>query len=119
MAIALDELKEVKKEVKKPANDGRIKIKVVNLENPGQDIFVGDNGRNYLIQDQQIVSVPISVYNGLMDCVYETAEVEGNKDSGKSIKRKLTSRFFITKISNETEEEENELENLKKNKDID
>jgi len=116
--MAID-LKSIGKKPSALKNKDRVKIKVVNIQNPGQDIVVGDNGTNYVIQDQAVVEVPISVYNGLKECVYTEYRVEGNMDTGRSIKEKSVARFFVTRLDDFQEEEESIVDDLKKNEDID
>jgi hypothetical protein len=118
MALDIKSLGKQEVPVKKKVDKDRVKVKVVNLQHPGQDIFIGDNDENYIIQDQKVVNIPISVYNGLLECKYTEYFVEGNADKGQSIKHKETSRFFVTKL-NDSEEDEEDFDDLKANEDID
>lgn len=79
-------------------------VKVVNLERPGDDIYVGCQGEGYLIKDGATVTIPELVIENLRLAVKKAWKVEGNINSGKSQTQYDKPRFLVVEVDPKKED---------------
>jgi len=64
--------------------EDRQRVKVINMENRGQDIELGCQGVRFVIKDQAVVSIPKLVIENLRNAVTRKWKVSGNmNDPGR------------------------------------
>ena len=94
----------------------KVTVKVLNMERPGEDIFVSVNGVPYLIQHGETVTVPRAVVNVIGNAIKGKWKIEGKEDSEKSKTRVEIQRYMAVMIDDPLEDKEEKVPATKKGK---
>jgi len=92
----------------------RVRVKIANLKNPGDDIFCSVNGNSFLIKDGEIVNVPRAVVNVLKEAHTVKWTVDGEMGK-RTQKQKIIPKFFVVEIDEEKQpEKDDKVDMIKK-----
>lgn len=80
-----------------------MKVKILNLEHPGDQVYIGCQGVSYLYDDGQIVVVPKLVVEAIKSCVVKDWKISG--EMGKKVQVPVDrARFMAIPIPDEDTE---------------
>ena len=81
-------------------------VKVVNIEKPGQDIYVSCQGEPYLIKDGSEIELPELVIESIKDAIAIDWIIEGEMGKTKSKKKVERARYMVVDIEKKPKEKE-------------
>lgn len=96
--------------------DDKITAKFINLQRPGDDIYIGCQGVGYQIKDGATVTVPRLVLEAAKDAVQTRYKVSGDMNKGKTASPYQQARFMVVPLDQpmeKTKEEKKKTELLK------
>lgn len=78
--------------------EDRVTVKFINLQRPGDDIYIGCQGIAYQIKDGATVTVPRLVVEVAKDAVMTKYKVEGQMGGTKTQSMVKQARFMVVPI---------------------